>query len=851
MEQKRLYYFDGYHGGIRGHMPLGAWRDIFEQMKVHPEWCLNIDVEPISWDYLQERDPEAYEEFVGWLKENSQRVEIVAGSYAQPYGWVTDGESNIRHLVLGRAVIRRHFPEITVDTYAVQEPCWTSALPQILRQLGYRRASLKNASTAWAGYCAGYPGEFVDWIGPDGTAISTVPRYECEELVPVYSTEAVFGTETYVEKCIQNGIPHPVGMYFQDLGWSARPGVSNPEGDSPEYVEYTTIRRYFEQAEGRERPGWQPGQEIFCGALPWGDRILVRLARQVRRCEVEMLDTERLCAAASLYGMEKREERLTEAWGHLLMTQHHDGWICASVGEEGEEGWAFRTSAQVYAAEFIYDKLNREAFRCIHESFSVRLGDEAETVTVFHPLARAEKRLIRVEMTAKKGVRGFAVYDGEKRIPCQAVASRWYQDGSWNAGTLLFSAELPALGFKTFKVCPLRDAYEEPAREDRRFGQGSCGEGELVEIRDQEKQVLLKNSCLSVIIDLKRGGVITSYYDKVRQQEIVPEGAAFNEFRGYFIEKGRFCSNTEQPADVQIVENGCVEASVEIHGKIADVPYVLRYGICEDDPKLDVKLCFTFENPTYIGEPHEIPTPEEPEYDPHRSYHDGRYRMNAYFPTVFAQKHIDKDCAYDVCRSKLKNTHFQSWTEIKHNILLHWADVTDDRQGLCVFCDHTTAYIHGEDTSFGLALAWGYDGGYWWGRRSLQGSHQIHYQLMAHSGNWKEAALWHIGEQFLHQPMARRCLFASERQDGSIFEILSEGVQLGAFYYQNDAYYIRVFHAGETGEVTFRLNRNYFREIEETAPDGTSRDRYLAVDEDGVFRDVIPAFGIRTYRLGN
>lgn len=834
-ESKKVYYLDGYHGGIRGHMPLGSWRDILECMKEHPEWRLNIDVEPISWDYLKERDPEAYRELSDWLKDDSEggRLEIVSGSFAQPYGWITDGESNLRHLILGREIIRDHFPEITVDTYAVQEPCWTSALPQMLRQLGYRRASLKNASTAWAGYSQGYPAETVDWVGPDGSTIPTIPRYACEELVPVYSTEAQYATEEYMEKCIREGISHPVGMYFQDLGWSARPGTSDAEGASPDYIEYSTVRHYFESVADEKRPAWQPGQEIFCGALPWGDRTLVRMARQVRRCEVEMLEAERLYAIASLYGMEKQESRLKEAWGHLLMTQHHDAWICASTGE-GEENWAWKTSAQVYAAEFIYDQLNRKSFACITGSLPSQTDGNTETITVFNPLAKAEKRLVRVAMTAKSGTQGFEVYDGEEKLPCQAIADRCYQDGSWNAGELLVLAELPALGVKTFTVRPMRELQEPPALAAARFEEGG---------------IILENRCLALRINPQKGGVIESYYDKLREQELVLEGAAFHEFRGYFIEEGRFCSNTEQPAKAKIDRNGGLEASVCISGKIAKVPYTMHYRIQADSPRLEVQVSFDFENPTHIGEPHEIPVPEGPVCDPHRSYHDGRFRLNAYFPTAFQQKTIRKDCAYDVCRSRNANTHFKSWEEIKHNILLHWADVSDDKQGLCVFCDHTTAYIHGEDTPFGLALAWGYDGGYWWGRRTLQGRHELRYQIMTHGGDWQEAGLWHACEQFLHQPVGRRSLFVPEQKSRSIFAVLTEGVELGAFYCENGEHYVRVFNAGKAGKVSFRPDGEYFAKMEETAPDGSPSGRYLPSDSDGIFSDSIPAFGIRTYRL--
>ena len=102
------------------------------------------------------------------------------------------------------------------------------------------------------------------------------------------------------------------------------------------------------------------------------------MARQVRRCEAELLDTERLHAVAVLFGYQGQEARLKEAMGHLLMTQHHDGWICADTGE-GEENWAFKAAAQVYAAEFIFDRLNRESFACITESIPSRMEENAGT----------------------------------------------------------------------------------------------------------------------------------------------------------------------------------------------------------------------------------------------------------------------------------------------------------------------------------------------------------------------------------------------------------------------------------------------------------------------------------------
>ena len=834
-EMTQVYYMDGYHGGIRGHMPLGCWRDILDQLNLHPEWRLSIDVEPISWDYLKSRDPRSYAEFVALTRDASDqaRVEIVAGSYAQPYGWITDGESNIRHLTMGLAAIRRHFPWIKVDTYAVQEPCWTSALPQILRQLGYRRASLKDASTAWGGYAEGFPAETVDWMGPDGTSIPTVPRYACEELVKVYETEACGASEEYAEKCVREGIPHPTGMYYQDLGWPARPGMSGEDGITPPRVSYSIWREYFDRVAASTRPVWQPGQEIFRGALPWGDQTLVRMARQVRRCEIETLDTERFCAVSAMLGGKDDSERMEEVWGHLLMTQHHDGWICAGAGT-GENNWAWKTSAQVYAAEFLMDKLRREAFEALAPA-QPNGENVKETMLVFNPLAHEEERIARIPMTAPIGTRGFEVTDGAKKLPVQAICQRRHRDGSWNAGELLVRVPFSGLGVKSLCVVPIPEE-ESPSKPIR------------AEIT--ENTAVLENDCVKVVFDLKRGGVISSFTVKDRDAELVPSGADFNEYRGYFIREDRFCSNAEHLAKAEIAYSGPLETVMILRGRIGAACFEQRLTMEAGSPWLDVCVRFDFGEGCLIGEPYRMKGDDG--LDPHRTYHDGRYRLNAYFPTVFPQQHIDKDCAYDVCRSKLGDTHFKTWNEIKHNILVHWADVSDDEQGLCVFCDHTTAYIHGGGSPFGLALAWGYDAGFWWGRRTLKGSHELRYRIMPHMGGWWDAGLWHECERFLHQPIAARSALSDALSLTSVVQIHTPGIELGSLVRQDGHTYLRVFNAGTEKICRFTLDAHLFSEVVETAPDGSPVGGEVPLYRGGGTLTVeldLPPFAIRTYRI--
>ena len=238
---------------------------------------------------------------------------MVAGTFSQPYGWAISGESNIRQLTRGGELIRRHFPKTTITTYAVQEPCWSSALPQILLSLGFTGAVLKDPGTAWAGYSAGFDAELVSWTGPDGSAIATVPRYACEELRKVYETESAYATPEFARKCVAHGIPHPAGTYLQDLGWAAKPHVS---GD---YIRYVTWREYIHKIADKPTREWRYSIEDVLTTLPWGEKTLQTIAQQVRAAENRLPAAEKAAAIAWLEGKTPWPgDRLRDAWDSVL-----------------------------------------------------------------------------------------------------------------------------------------------------------------------------------------------------------------------------------------------------------------------------------------------------------------------------------------------------------------------------------------------------------------------------------------------------------------------------------------------------------------------------------------------------
>ena len=60
-DAQQAYFIDGYHGGIYGHYPVGQTAFIAQKLRQNPNWNINIEIEPESWEVVRQRDPEGYE----------------------------------------------------------------------------------------------------------------------------------------------------------------------------------------------------------------------------------------------------------------------------------------------------------------------------------------------------------------------------------------------------------------------------------------------------------------------------------------------------------------------------------------------------------------------------------------------------------------------------------------------------------------------------------------------------------------------------------------------------------------------------------------------------------------------
>lgn len=879
-----IYYVDGYHGGVRGHMPLGCWRDILNRLRETPSWKVSLDVEPESFPYLRRRDPEAFYEVKQYLEDSSPkaRMELVAGTYAQPFAWLFGGESLVRQFAFGLKVLRECFPKTDVETYSVQEPCFTSAMPQLLLSFGFKRAVLKN-NTGFAGYMEGIDAEMVRWEGPDGSAIAAVPHYASEVLLAVWTTDSERATEDYAWRCVAKGINKPSGMAFQDLGWMAHPRVGGA------HVHFTTWREYFDTIAQKPEKDYVASQEHIRGNLPWGSATMQVIGQQIRSAENRLLVAEKLASMASvLRGLPFPESRLDEAWEHTLDSQHHDAWVVAKSGR-ARKNWSWQVGAQTWIAEQICDEVIDNSREAMAAGTVTPLVTPIGTrnVRVFNTSPDNRVAVVELPITAENGTLGFRVVDDQgseiasqfivtrKQLPKDTVdamtrkgilnpltegikpSQQWRTGGdpatspvmellsgeSLNAGHLLFPALLPSLGFRTYRIEEAGDVAPAPS-------------GAKAEVAP-DGIVDIETDLYRIRLDAQRGGIFTSLFDKKLQTDLVDSSAerGFQEFRGYFIKEKAWLSSMDSPVNVQILENGPIRVRLILSGRVGSYPFRTMMTFAQSQRPIDFHIRFEFPKDTRIGDPYLAPAGQGGS-ERRRSYHDDRWKLQAHFPVAFRHRAIYKDAAFDVCLSQLTDTFYQRWDEVKHNIILNWIDVFDEERkiGLGVFTDRVTTYAHGPDYPPALVLAWGSDAPPFWGDSPLEGEHEAGYALVPHAGRWDEAGLWLASRHWSEPPIPQLMTGKPDVRDRaeSLVTVSGKGFDVPTMMVKGKDLFVRLFNA-EGGEAQCIVSLPVKpTNVELVELDGRKiHDLSVERDADGRFQVavVMPRFGLRTIRF--
>lgn len=750
------FFVDGYHGGIYGHYPV-EWKTQFivDQLDRNPGWYVGLEIEPETWDTVRVRTPEAYQRFDRMLA--SGRMEYTNPAYAQPYCYNIQGESIIRQFSYGIEKLREHFPYITFSTYAVEEPCFTSCLPAILKGFGFKYASLKCPNTCWGGYMAPFGGQLVDWQGADGTTILTVPRYACEELEPgsVWQTTAWGNSPKYLKACREAGIDNPVGMCYQDAGWRNGPWLG-ADAHGSTYVLWTGyIEDHTPQvADAR----YVMSQDDVKVNLMWGSQALQRIARQVRRAENHMIQAEKIGFISAVTGNALIDsDKVDEAWRQLMLSQHHDSWIVPYNGLWHYGTWADAIAGWTgYANGVAGDEIARLAA-------SVDSGNRL-MVKVFNTTLQTREEPVKIDLPASLHLSGKTVQliDSKGRTVRSVVVGN--SDGS---RTLVFKPMVGPLGYSTYSVSVVADS-QDIAVEDAGVAAGS------------DQMPVIENDKVRLVIDLANGGAVASMMlkegDGVEFAPDMHNDRKLCELRGFFYDEGRFRSSTESPARVIACDDNGLTSSLTVEGDIAGNPYRLTYSLVAGSPRVDCNLLIDWQGNPGIGEYR-----EKHWRDDRRAYCDDRYKLCLLMPTSFDASRLWKDAPFDVCESHQESSYFDRWSRIKHNVILNWIDTGDRecRMGLGLFTDHTTSYVHGPDTPTALTIQ--YSGqGLWGPDYRIDGPTEVNFALLPHCGCAGAEAMWAEADRYNEPLQAVMCGGSGRAESRSLAGVDVTGYRLSS-----------------------------------------------------------------------
>ena len=829
---QQAYFVDGYHGGVYGHYPRWKTRFIVEELRKHPDWKINLEIEPETWDSVQSYDPEAYAQFKIALTDSatSGRIEFVNPSYGQSYLYNISGESIIRQFALGIKKIKEHFPSVDFLSYSSEEPCFTSALPQLLKSFGFKYAVLKNPNTCWGGFTRPFGGEKVNWVGPDGSTIPTVTRYAVEALQPgsTWQTIAWANTSDYIKACLDANITHPVGMCLQDAGWRGGPWLNSAWTKDVKNLyqpsQYVRWRDYFQNI-SKQAPAnsWKFSQEDVLVSLVWGSQVLQQLSQQVRAAENKLVVAEKLSALHGVFNRSRYPDNiLNSAWRTLLLAQHHDCWIVPYNGKPGNT-WADKTKRWTDFTNRISDSLIAASL-ATPATKSALLNEQS--VYVYNTTASARKEVVSIPL--KDNTTDIRIVDNNgKEVPSQTSLSK---------KEMLFLAEVPSVGFATYQF--KKSSSRPPAKAGT--------------VSKKKNLYVVNTDIYQLVINASKGGTVQSLKaKKLGNKEFVnaAQERSFNELRGFFYEQNKFISSTDHPAVITILEDGPIRTNIKIEGRIGEHPFTQTLTLYQDDPKIDVDLRIDWSGNPGIGQYDQSKNFKAE--NPEKAFYNDAYKLLALFPVNFTSPKIVKDAPFDVTESKLDNTFFNRWDSIKNNVVLHWVDLEDKNgdYGMALLTDHTTSYAFGKDHPLGLTIQ--YSGKALWGRDyKITGPTTLHYALVPHAGKWDKAGISNLSNQW-NEPLIAVVSSDKAGRRSRSWLTMPEGWELSALQKDGEDILLRIFNGAGTegkGQLTIdglikqaalvELNGEVIRNATVTQQEGKS-----------LIELSLPRFGIRTLKL--
>ena len=638
-----------------------------------------------AWTYetLERHYPALFEEIRQRVAEG--RWEIVGGMYIEPDCNVPSAEALIRQVVYGKRYFLEKFG-VEVDN------CWlpdvfgnTCILPQILK-IGGIDHFVSNKMSTWNDTNR-FPHNNFIWRGLDGTEVhACVPPVHF--ITWMEPGQAIESWEAFQDKDVCDESLH---MYGYGDGGS---GVTEEMLENYERLKklpglpalrLTSGREYLHTSyeKSRERLSVWDG-ELYLEMHRGTFTTKGVLKRENRQGEFLAQEVETLCALAALAGMAYPTAELRDAWKLLLLNQFHD----ILPGSH--------TNAVYHEAMETYARM-RDAFRAQRDRALSVIAPETGPgdVCVFNPFSDTRSGIAILDDADGLDAGSALEDDDGHRYPVQKQVVPHDRDR-----TVVGIPEIPPLGARSFAIVSSGDA-------------APC-----VAFRATED--VLENAFFRLRFD--RDHRLVGIYDKRRDREIVPEGAAANAWQLFEDKPGNYNAwdilpnYEDHPVELpgwasrSLVENGPLSIAVRLRRSFGDsqAEQVIRlYG---DVPRNDFE--------TWVD------------------WQETERLLKVAFPVTVRSRVYTTDTSAGVLeRDNHRNT---PWQEARFEVCGHkWVDLSEGLFGVALMNDCK----YGCDVRDHVMRLTLLKAPIRPDRVSDKGEHRFTYSLFAHGGDWRRDGL--------------------------------------------------------------------------------------------------------------
>lgn len=699
MKNKKIYMIGNAH---LDPVWLWNWQEGFQEVKATFQSVLErMDEDEnfvftcssaVFYEWIENNNPKMFENICQRIKEG--RWELVGGWWIQPDCNLPSGESFVRQGLYAQRYFQEKFGKIAETGYNVDSFGHNGNLPQILKKSGMDNYIFMRPMPLEKGL----PGRIFRWKSMDGSEIMTY-RIPYEYCTWGKDLEKYTGRLKCELEDGENGLMMFYGVGNHGGGPTKENIRSIYELDTREdmpHLQMETTEKFFRDIKenGKIYPEYIGDLQHHASGCY---SALSKMKKVNRKAENMLTLAERWCVVSAMTGGQLYPENFVQAWKGVLFNQFHDILAGTSISSACEDAY------YLYGQAMAIGQTNLNyALQAISWDIDIEKDTAMKPVVVFN--SHTWKTKIAVELE----VRGlcndsFKLTDSLGNvITAQRIQSEAVINGQ---SRLLFTAELPGMGYEVFKLYLNVEDTSSAAnvKADENF---------------------LENDWFRIEFN-PLSGYMTSLYDKENKLEVLRgEGARLSvlEDKSDTWSHNVFKFDTEigdmKLVSMKVLETGPVRAAVRIKYKynqscviqdfylykeLAYIEVRVRADWREPQTMLKIKypVNFNFMKPTYEIPYGYIEKCANGEEEPGQTWFD------------LTGEHSAKECMYGLAIAN----------DAKYSYSI-------DIDEMCLTVLRNPAYAHHEPKQLENGRDYSY---------TDDGIQEFRYMLIPHTGSWKDA----------------------------------------------------------------------------------------------------------------